>query len=204
MNPVEVPVNDDVVELVAVLVPVTVASPPVTPAKIPVPPVNSVTIVTSATPPPITVPLSVKVPKSVPSEKTSTKVPLDMNVVRLVKVRVPMFVVVNGPDNELTPEPVKLESKTPSVEVGVVVEVPVSVPVDAESARTGTARQPNITKAIKAAATERIIVNPPGQLPAARSFLPGRRATRGFFAGAVCVLMQVMSSQMWLLIRYGP
>jgi hypothetical protein len=133
MNPVEVPVNDDV-KPVPVLVPVVVASPPVTLAKIPVPPVNTATFVTSVTPPPISVPLPVKVPKRVPSEKTSTKVPLDMNVVRLVKARVPVFVEVNAPETEFVPEPLKLESKTPSVAVDVRVVVPVSVPVDVESA----------------------------------------------------------------------
>ena len=121
MDPVYVPVNDPA----AVVAPVTVDSPE-SPAKIPVPSVNRVTNVTFEFPPPVSVPLPKKVPNSVPPEKMSTKVPLDMNVVRLVKVRVPAFVVVKGPDNASTPEPVKFESKTPGVPVDVEVLVPVS------------------------------------------------------------------------------
>jgi hypothetical protein len=124
---VKVPVTDDVVEvgveLITLLVVVMVDSP-VSPAKIPVPPVNTTTVVLSATPPPISVPLPVNVPKSVPSEKTSTKVPLVTNVVRLVNVSVPLFVVVKP-----IPEPVTIESKTLDVIVAVTVVVPVIVPV---------------------------------------------------------------------------
>ena len=119
----KVPVHDDVVGLVVVHVLVIVDSP-VSPANIPVPPVNSESVVTV----PFTVPLPVKVPNRVPPAKTSMNVPLDVNVVKLVKIRVPMFVVVKGPDTESVPEPVKLESKTAGLEVAVTVEVPVTVP----------------------------------------------------------------------------
>ena len=118
---VNVPVQDDVVALVAVHVLVIVDSP-VSPAKIPVPPVNTESVITV----PFRVPLPVKVPNRVPPANSSVKVPLDVNVVALLKMRVPMFVVVKP-----TPEPVKLESKTQrqGLEVAVTVEVPVSVPV---------------------------------------------------------------------------
>ena len=120
---VKVPVHDDVVGLVVMHV-VVILDSPVSPANVPVPPVISESVVTV----PSTVPLPVKVPNRVPPAKTSMNVPLDVNIVRLVKVMVPMLVVVKAPDTESTPEPVKLESKTPSVPVGVRVEVPVSVP----------------------------------------------------------------------------
>lgn len=123
---VNFPVHDDVVGLVVVHMLVIVDSP-VSPANIPVPPVNSEWVVTV----PSTVPLPVKVPNRVPPAKTSSNVPLDVNIVKLEKMRGPMFVVVKEPDTESTPEPVKLESKTQrqGLEVAVTVEVPVSVPV---------------------------------------------------------------------------
>lgn len=119
--------NDAVVGPVVVLVPVTVVSP-VSPANIPVPPVNTVSIVMVEVVAPVTVPFSVKVPNRVPWPKTSTNVPLDLNIVRLVKVMVPVFVAVKAPDTESIPEPVKLESKTAGLAVGVTVEFPVTVP----------------------------------------------------------------------------
>jgi hypothetical protein len=122
IDEVKVPVHDDVVGLVVVHVLVIVDSP-VSPTNIPVPPVNSESVVTV----PFT-PLPVKVPNRVPPAKTSKNVPLDVNVVKLVKMRVPMFVAMTGPDTESVPEPVKLESKTAGLEVAVTVEVPVSVP----------------------------------------------------------------------------
>jgi hypothetical protein len=124
---VNVPVQDDVVGLVAVHVLVLMDSP-VSPAKIPVPPVNTESVITV----PLRVPLPVKVPNRVPPANSSMNVPLDVNVVALLKMRVPMFVVVKVvPDTESTPEPVKLESKTQrqGLVVAVTVEVPVSVPV---------------------------------------------------------------------------
>jgi len=130
IDPVYAPVNAPA----AVVVPVTVDSP-VYPVKAPVPPVNSVTNVMLVAPPPVSVPLPEKVPNMVPSEKVSTKVPLDKNAVRLIKVMVPVFAAANGPDTESTPEPVKLESKTAGLLVAVEVEVPVRVPdVDVVSA----------------------------------------------------------------------
>ena len=119
--------NDAVVRPVVVLVPVTVVLP-VFPANIPVPTVDTVLIVTDEVVAPVTVPFSVKVPNTVPPAKTSTNVPLDMKVVRLVKMRVPVFVAVKAPDTESIPEPVKLESKTAGLAVGVKVEFPVTVP----------------------------------------------------------------------------
>src|ERR1700722_8085329 len=89
---VKVPLNDDVVELVFVPVPIMVDLP-VSPAKIPVPPVSTVLIVMAVVSP-LEVPLPVKVPNTVPPANTSTHVPLDVNVVKLVKVRVAMFVAV--------------------------------------------------------------------------------------------------------------
>jgi hypothetical protein len=153
---VKVPVQDDMVELVVMHVLVLMDSP-VSPAKIPVPPVNTESVITV----PFRVPLPVKVPKRVPPANTSMNVPLDVNVVVVLKMRVPMFVVVKVvPDTASTPEPVKLESKTQrqGLAVAVTVEVPVSVPVVVvESARAGMARPPIITRAIRVAASKRII-----------------------------------------------
>lgn len=123
---VKVPVHDDVVGLVATHV-LVIMDLPLSPANIPVPPVITESVVTVVVSP-LTVPLPVKVPNRVPPASTSTNVPLDVNVVKLLKLRVPMFVVVKGPDTESVPEPVKLESKTAGLEVAVMVEVPVSVP----------------------------------------------------------------------------
>ena len=121
------PVHDDVVGLVVVHVLVIMDSP-VSPVNVPVPPVNSEWVVTV----PSTVPLPVKVPNKVPPTKTSSNVPLDVNIVKLEKMSGPMFVVVKGPVTESIPEPVKLESKTQrqGLAVAVMVEVPVSVPVE--------------------------------------------------------------------------
>jgi hypothetical protein len=123
MDVVKVPVHDDVVGLVVMHV-VVILDSPVSPANVPVPPVNSESVVTV----PSTVPLPVKVPNRVPPVSTSMNVPLDVNIVRLVKVMVPVLVVVKAPDTESIPEPVKFESKTAGLAVAVRVEVPVSVP----------------------------------------------------------------------------
>jgi len=132
MNPAYLPVNIGV--LVDVFVPMTVDSP-VSPAKMPVPPVITVSSVTVEVTP-VTVPFSVKVPNTVPPAKTSMNVPLAVNIVPAgLKVSVPMFVVVKLPDTVSTPEPVKVESKTKGSAVAVRVEFPVTVPdVGVESA----------------------------------------------------------------------
>ena len=123
IDEVKVPAHDDVVGLVVVHV-LVIVDTPLSPANIPVPPVTRLSVVTV----PFTVPLPVKVPNRVPPAKTFMNVPLDVNVVKLVKMRVPMFVALKGPDTESVPEPVKLESKTAGLEVAVTVDVPVSVP----------------------------------------------------------------------------
>jgi len=164
MNPVYVPENALVNVPVGVPVPVTVASP-VSPAKAPVPPVNMSTVVLSL-PVAVVLPIPEKVPNRVPPARTSMNVPPVMNVVRLVKVRVPVFVVVKAPNTLSIPEPVKLESKTAGLEVGVRVVFPVSVPdTGVVSAWAETARPAIITRADKAAASERIIGEPPTRTP---------------------------------------
>ena len=95
---------------VVVLVPVTVTSP-VAPAKIPVPPVNKSSVVVSL-PVAVTFPVPERVPNRVPPAERSMNVPLEMNVLELVKVMVLVFVVVKAPDTVSIPEPVKFESKT--------------------------------------------------------------------------------------------
>jgi len=80
IDEVKVPAHDDVVGLVVVHVLVIVDSP-LSPANIPVPPVTRLSVVTV----PFTVPLPVKVPNRVPPAKTFMNVPLDVNVVKLVK-----------------------------------------------------------------------------------------------------------------------
>jgi hypothetical protein len=61
-------------------------------------------------------------------EGQRARVPLDTNVVRLVKIVVPKFVVVKAPDTVSIPEPVKFESKTAGLAIVVMVELSVSVP----------------------------------------------------------------------------
>jgi hypothetical protein len=172
IDALKVPVNELTVALVAVLVPVVMDSP-MSPAKAPVPPVTNEWDVIAAVPPPVSVPLPEKVPNKVPWENMSTKVPLDMNVVRLVKVIVPIFVVVKAPDSVSTPEPVKLLSKTAGLAVAVMVVVPVRVPdEDIESARADRPRPPIVTRAIKTAASERIMRTLPDKhLPLSHSWV---------------------------------
>lgn len=139
MDPVEVLVH----ELVPGLVDVHVLVPviwPVSPAKIPVPPViTSLNVVIEVLP--VSVPFPVRVPNRVPPAKMSTKVRPIVNAVGLEKVVVPVFVVVKAPNTESTPEPAKLARKTAGSAVAVVVRVAVTVSdIAIESAWTGTAR----------------------------------------------------------------
>jgi hypothetical protein len=153
-------VHELVVGLVAVHVPMMVDWP-VSPVKIPVPPVVTASAL-KVTVFPLTVPFSETVPNVVPPAKMSTKVPLSVNAVELEKMMVVVFVVVKAPDTESTPEPVKLPAKTAGGIVDVLVAIPMIVPEFAiVSAWTGTAILPITTRANKIAASERIIAKPP-------------------------------------------
>lgn len=164
MDPVKVPVNEHVVVLVDVQVPVLVDWP-VSPAKIPVPPVNILlTVLVEVLP--ANVPFPEKVPNRLPPAKVSTKVPLVVNAVVLEKVNLAMFVTVKAPNPMSVPEPLKLPINTAGSPVGVEVIIPVRVPdIGIVSAWAGTARLAITTRANKVAASERIIAKPPMPTP---------------------------------------
>jgi hypothetical protein len=145
-----------VVELVGLILAWRIM-PPVTPPKIPVPPVNSIAIENVEVPVPGLRPIPEPVPISVPPENTSRRVVfVSRKCGGLVKSMVDCKDTLSEPKVVSLPLPVKFRMSTPDVLVGVSVAVPAKLP-EIEPACAGTMRPHKAMRATMGIAIEVLI-----------------------------------------------